>query len=199
MKRKILICIIILLILIVLILFLVKFITINTFLKKVNKNFSITNFQYELVKEYENNTSTNYKYFKLDSTLLIIPNENVKIFMNYDGNNSVSELTIDEKNKVISRTIVENPEYFTLSGNLKPNYSFIEKVKMCFNWKIDYEEVNGIDCIVITDENNNITYYNRENAYMVKNENIGEIINIQINSVTEEDMALPNLEGYTEN
>lgn len=198
MVKKFFVCIIIILLIIMATLFLVRFITINNFLKKVNENFSITNFQYELVKEDENNTLTNYKYLKLDSTLLIIPNENIKIFMNYDGNNSVSELTIDEKNKVVNRTTVQNPEYFTLSGNLKPNYSFIEKVKMCFNWKIDYEEVNGIDCIVITDENNNITYYNRENAYMVKNENIGEVINIQINSVTEEDMALPNLGGYTE-
>ena len=101
-------------------------------------------------------------------------------------------------NKTVNKTVLQNSEYISLSGNLKQNYSFIEKIKLCFNWKIGYQQYNEVDCIVITDENNNITYYNKENAYLVKNNNFGEVKNIKLNSVTENDVALPNLEEYSE-
>ena len=198
MKRKIIICILISIIIILFSLFLIKFTTINSFLKKVSNNFNITNYQFELIKNNENINPTSHRYLKKDSTLLIIPNDKVKIYMINNENNSVLGLTINETNKTVNKTVLQNSEYLSLSGNLKQNYSFIEKIKMCFNWKISYEKINEIDCIVITDENNNITYYNKENAYLVKNNNFGEVKNIQLNSVTENDIALPNLDEYTE-
>lgn len=198
MKRKIIICLLISIIIILFSLFLIKFITINSFLKKVSNNFNITNYQFELIKNNENINPTSHRYLKKDSTLLIIPNDKVRIYMINNGNNSVLGLTIDEINKTVNKTVLQNSEYLSLSGNLKQNYSFIEKIKMCFNWKISYEKINEIDCIVITDENNNVTYYNKENAYLVKNNNFGEVKNMQLNSVTENDVALPNLDEYTE-
>ncbi len=196
MKRKIIICLLISIIIILFSLFLIKFTTINSFLKKVSNNFNITNYQFELIKNNINPTS--HRYLKKDSTLLIIPNDKVRIYIINNGNNSVLGLTINETNKTVNKTVLQNSEYLSLSGNLKPDYSFIEKIKMCFNWKISYEKINEIDCIVITDENNNVTYYNKENAYLVKNNDFGEVKNIQLNSVTENDVALPNLDEYTE-
>ncbi len=195
--KKVLISIAILIVLIPIIMFLIKFSRINIFLNKVHKNFEISNFQFDSVRLDENNNILGtYKYLKNNSTLLIIPNENVKVYsMDKDGTNL--GLIIDEKNKIFYKNEVTYDNYFSLSGELKKDYSLLEKIKLCFKWKLKNEEIDGIKCIVIT-EDNITTYYDVENAYLLGKIGEFKIDNIKINTVTENDVAVPNLEGYAE-
>lgn len=197
MKKKFLNCIIIILI-ILSILFLVKFFQINTFLNKVQENFKITNFEFEILRTNDsNNIWSKTKYIAKDATLLIIPNEDIRIYITNNVTDHFSSIAIDEKNKIFYTSEYQTSEKLNLSGNFQSNYCFIEKVKLCFKWKIKYEKLNNLDCIVITDENNNTTYYNKKNAYIIKSDNWGEITNVKVNSVTDNDIKLPNLEKYT--
>lgn len=195
--KKVLISIAILIVLIPIIMFLIKFSRINIFLNKVHKNFEISNFQFDSVRLDENNNILGtYKYLKNNSTLLIIPNENVKVYsMDKDG--TTLGLIIDEKNKIFYKNEVTYDNYFSLSGELKKDYSLLEKIKLCFKWKLKNEEIDGIKCIVIT-EDNITTYYDVENAYLLGKIGEFKIDNIKINTVTENDVAVPNLEGYAE-
>lgn len=195
--KKVLISIAILIVLMPIIMFLIKFSRINIFLNKVHKNFEISNFQFDSVRLDENNNIIGtYKYLKNNSTLLIIPNENVKVYsMDRDG--TTLGLVIDEKNKIFYKNEVTYDKSFSLSGELKKDYSILEKIKLCFKWNLKNEEIDGIKCIVITDEDNITTYYDEKNAYLLGKIGEFKIDNININTVTENDVAVPNLEGYT--
>ena len=204
MKKKIIIYVVILIIAIIISIILVKFIRINNFLNKVHKNYGINNFRYEVITNNEEGSAlTKVKYLRLNSNYLIISNSALKIYVT-DMGDYFSSIEINEEDKTFNKVQIykendeKDKEYFTLFGDLKSTYSFFEKVQLCFKWKIKYEKINGNDCIAITDSDNNVTYYDKEKAYVIKKWE-KEFTNIQVNSVEKKDIEIPDLKDYTEN
>ena len=136
-----------------------------------------------------------------DNVALSIVEDKAKFYWIYEENNKFITYAIDDKNKTFNENeiIIENPYELlpTLSGTLNPNYSFLEKIEMCFSWKIKSDYLDGTKCIVIVDNDGNINYYDAETAYLLKYEDT-KITNIQTENVTDEDILLPDFEKYTE-
>ncbi len=73
--------------------------------------------------------------------------------------------------------------------------NLIEKLKLFFNTRIEKVNQNGISCYRITKKSSN-DFYIDANNYLIVSSNNDTCKDYQLNSITSEDITMPNLEEY---
>lgn len=172
------------------------------------KNSIISNNIYIENNIYENNSYIGVAKFYIKDNMEYIYQENknqekIEIYINNDSNTSTtvlhSERTITQDNNTNDTPFelpLKNDLLDKLNNNTKYNYNFAGKEKI--------NEINCIKISLINSENNeNCNYYIDENTgYIVQYENESsknkEIYKYDINSVTDEQIKVFNLDNYSD-
>lgn len=172
------------------------------------KNSTISNNIYIENNIYENNSYIGVAKFYIKDNMEYIYQENknqekIEIYINNDSNTSTtvlhSERTITQNNNTNDNPFelpLKNDLLDKLNNNTKYNYNFAGKEKI--------NEINCIKISLINSENNeNCNYYIDENTgYIVQYENESsknkEIYKYDINSVTDEQIKVFNLDNYSD-
>lgn len=200
--KKIIIGLLVLIILLLIIIFTINFLKFNKIYVGMNENYKITNFHY--IRESD---SIRYDITRNDNIIVLktysyTDSSLIHTFTFYT--NGSENYVFNETDKIYN--ISEQDEF----GSLKFLYTslefdsadliLVEKIKMFFNTSIENENQNDTNCYHITKKftNNNLTYdfYIDTNNYLVvlsNNETCGDY---QLNSITSENVAMPNLEEY---
>lgn len=197
MKKKIILYVFIFIILILLIFILINFFNFNKIYTKINENYKITNFHY--IRE---NNSIRYDITRNNNLIIL------KIFSYTDDNliHTFTFYTNENENYVFNET---NKTYSCSKqdqiGGLKFLYTglefnntdlnLIEKLKLFFNTRIEKVNQNGISCYRITKKSSN-DFYIDANNYLIVSSNNDTCKDYQLNSITSEDITMPNLEEY---
>ncbi len=197
MKKKIIPYVFIFIILILLIFILINFFNFNKIYTKINENYKITNFHY--IRE---NNSIRYDITRNNNLIIL------KIFSYTDDNliHTFTFYTNGNENYVFNET---NKTYSCSKqdqiGGLKFLYTglefnntdlnLIEKLKLFFNTRIEKVNQNGISCYRITKKSSN-DFYIDANNYLIVSSNNDTCKDYQLNSITSEDITMPNLEEY---
>lgn len=168
----------------------------------MNENYKITNFHY--IRE---SNSIRYDITRNDNIIILktysyTDDSLIHTFTfytngseNYVFNETDKTYNTSEQDEIGSlKSLYTSLEFDNIDLNL------IEKIKMFFNTSIEKVSQNGIDCYHITRNftNNNSTYdfYIDTNNYLVVLSNNETCIDYQLNSITSEDIVMPNLEEY---
>ena len=198
MKKKIIPYVFIFIILILLIFILINFFNFNKIYTKINENYKITNFHY--IRE---NNSIRYDITRNNNLIIL------KIF-SYTGDNLIPTFTFytnGNENYVFNET---NKTYNCSEqdqiGGLKFLYTglefnntdlnLMEKLKLFFNTRIEKVNQNEISCYRITKKSSNYDFYIDANNYLIVSSNNDTCKDYQLNSITSEDITMPNLEEY---
>mgnify|MGYP004617951187 CR=1 FL=1 len=198
MKKKIIPYVFIFIILILLIFILINFFNFNKIYTKINENYKITNFHY--IRE---NNSNRYDITRNNNLIIL------KIF-SYTDDNVIPTFTFytnGNENYVFNET---NKTYNCSEqdqiGGLKFLYTglefnntdlnLMEKLKLFFNTRIKKVNQNGISCYRITKKSSNYDFYIDANNYLIVSSNNDTCKDYQLNSITSEDITMPNLEEY---
>lgn len=213
MKKKLIIAIITLII-ILLLAFLVIFLRNYVLLKDiVNKNYSLDNFKYVMTSSYSGSSTDSkiptYFYKKGDIVKQISKNNSMnttlELWNDMKSKESITLLpdkktAIKSSNELIS---VKIPSIEYALGSLED----LNLPLFCMSTIIKCENVGDIECIVLSDSDD--TYYiDKNTGFLVKNEKYEEANNstytveysdIEIGTVSDEDIAKPDLSGYTVN
>ncbi len=202
MKKKIILSILVLIILLAFVFILIKFFKFNKIYIGMNENYKITNFHY--IRE---SNSIRYDITRNDNIIILktysyTDDSLIHTFTfytngseNYVFNETDKTYNTSEQDEIGSlKSLYTSLEFDNIDLNL------IEKIKMFFNTSIEKVSQNGIDCYHITRNftNNNSTYdfYIDTNNYLVVLSNNETCIDYQLNSITSEDIVMPNLEEY---
>lgn len=204
-KKKVLKAFIIILIMILLI-FLInigrKAYVLLTYSRESKEYSKVTNF-YRKMKEEGDVTS---EYWRKGNIALYkrVSKEGTRIIYLRENNNWIIVDTVDEnKNakKVATKLANENDLDFISLDETATLYTanWWEAIKVAFLTQITTEQVEGVDCYKIHLSDNNQIYVSKSN-YLTIRETNGTldtgIIEYKINQVTDEQVALPNLEGF---
>ena len=194
---KLLVLIFILILIICIILFIIKFNKVNRIIELMAKNSEIDNYYFEdeeMVKErYKNivkisfgNYENSYYYYDFN---------NMKCYIVDENNNYYFETDISE----IDKEILDFPLYSSFTRD----YSLKNKLKLVFDLKIKNYDENCYE--IITKENRKIIF-DKNSGYILKSEKINSedsdnknFVNISVNTVSIDDVKIPNLEIYSEN
>ena len=198
MKKNFIPYVFIFIILILLIFILINFFNFNKIYTKINENYKITNFHY--IRE---NNSNRYDITRNNNLIIL------KIFSYTDDNliHTFTFYTNGNENYVFNET---NKTYNCSEqdqiGGLKFLYTglefnntdlnLMEKLKLFFNTKIEKVNQNGISCYRITKKSSNYDFYIDANNYLIVSPNNNTCKDYQLNSITSEDITMPNLEEY---
>ncbi len=201
MKKKIIVLIFIVLVLIILnILFFIKFYKVNKIISLMKVNNKKINYSYSIII---NNNSCLLKRSK--NIIIQVLNENNSQFLNYYDFNENYVYNIIDKYRIYYKRKIEKTDYsknnFPLYEYLTIDYSFINKLKLVFEWKI---EDHGNDKYEITTKDNYKVIFNKNTGLAESVTNASEkkrvyyiLEDYQENSVTDEDVVLPDLSEYT--
>mgnify|MGYP002708908013 CR=1 FL=1 len=169
------------------------------------KNASIPNNIYIENTMYENDTYLGVAKFYIKDNNEYIYQENknqekVEIYIDNENNTSI---TILHTEKIITQNnITENIDFEApLKNNLLEVLNNKEEYSYTFKGKEKIDEINCLKISLTNNENSNYTYYIDENAgYIVQyeNENSKETYKYNINSVTDEQLKMFNLDDYSE-
>lgn len=169
------------------------------------KNASIPNNIYIENTMYENDTYLGVAKFYIKDNNEYIYQENknqekVEIYIDNENNTSI---TILHTEKIITQNnITENIDFeVPLKNNLLEGLNNKEEYSYTFKGKEKIDEINCLKISLTNNENSNYTYYIDENAgYIVQyeNENSKETYKYNINSVTDEQLKMFNLDDYSE-
>ena len=175
----------------------ITYIYFNKIYTKINENYKITNFHY--IRE---NNSIRYDITRNNNLIIL------KIFSYTDDNliHTFTFYTNGNENYVFNET---NKTYSCSKqdqiGGLKFLYTglefnntdlnLIEKLKLFFNTRIEKVNQNGISCYRITKKSSN-DFYIDANNYLIVSSNNDTCKDYQLNSITSEDITMPNLEEY---
>ena len=169
------------------------------------KNASIPNNIYIENTMYENDTYLGVAKFYIKDNNEYIYQENknqekVEIYIDNENNTSI---TILHTEKIITQNnITENIDFEApLKNNLLEVLNNKEVYSYTFKGKEKIDEINCLKISLTNNENSNYTYYIDENAgYIVQyeNENSKETYKYNINSVTDEQLKMFNLDDYSE-
>ena len=165
------------------------------------KNASIPNNIYIENTMYENDTYLGVAKFYIKDNNEYIYQENknqekVEIYIDNENNTSITILHTE-------KTITQNNINFEapLKNNLLEVLNNKEEYSYTFKGKEKIDEINCLKISLTNNENSNYTYYIDENAgYIVQyeNENSKETYKYNINSVTDEQLKMFNLDDYSE-
>ena len=171
------------------------------------KNSTISNNTYIENNMYENNSYVGVAKFYIKDNMEYIYQENknqekIETYINNESNTSTtvlhSERTITQNNNTNDNNFelpLKNDLLDKLNNTTKYDYTFAGKEKI--------NEINCIKISLINNENNeNCNYYIDENAgYIVQYENESsknkEIYKYELNSVTDEQIKVFNLDDYS--
>ena len=114
----------------------------------------------------------------------------------------------EEKSAVQMNNIEDSLFVIGTNNFFTKDVEFFEKLQEAFNSRITTEEVNGKECYAIKSNNSTkgVIYVSKDNYTPVKIERYssdGETVEssytyeVQFDVVTEEDVAIPDLSGYT--
>ena len=200
--KKIIIGLLVLIILLLIIIFTINFLKFNKIYVGMNENYKIANFHY--IRESD---SIRYDITRNDNIIVLktysyTDDSLIHTFTFYT--NGSENYVFNETDKTYSTS--EQDEI----GSLKFLYTslefdsadlnLVEKIKMFFNTNIEEGNQNDTNCYHITRKftNNNSTYdfYIDTNNYLVVLSNNETCRDYQLNSITAEDVAMPNLEEY---
>ena len=198
MKKKFIPYVFIFIILILLIFILINFFNFNKIYKKISENYKITNFHY--IRE---NNSLRYDTTRNDnlSILKIFSYTNDKLIHTFTFyTNGNENYVFNETNKTYSRSDHDQIGdlrflYTGLEFN-NTDLNLIEKLKLFFNTRIEKVNQNGISCYHITEKSLNYDFYIDTNNYLIISSNNDTCKDYQLNSITSEDITMPNLEEY---
>lgn len=176
----------------------------DRYTKKTTEYEQLTNFY----AKYEDNYGTREIWRKDDVGLTKDTSQNGISIMYVKGNESwtISD-TIKEdgtQTKTAEKSNISEdeikaflPSIDTTSLNIEEG--FIGKLKAVFSIKISTENINGTLCYKFDLGQNNTIYVNTTDFMKIKGTEDGETIELKeykLNSVEDEDVKMPNLEGY---
>ncbi len=169
------------------------------------KNASIPNNIYIENTMYENDTYLGVAKFYIKDNNEYIYQENknqekVEIYIDNENNTSITILHTEKT--ITQNNITENIDFEApLKNNLLEVLNNKEEYSYTFKGKEKIDEINCLKISLTNNENSNYTYYIDENAgYIVQyeNENSKETYKYNINSVTDEQLKMFNLDDYSE-
>lgn len=184
----------------------------------VSRNMMIFNRYTKKTAEYEQLTNFYAKYEDSYGTREIWRKDNVGLTKDISENGTSIMYVTDTESWTISDTIGEDgtqiktaeksnisedeikaflPSIDTTSLNIEEG--FLGKLKAVFSIKISTEDVNGTLCYKFDLGQNNTIYVNTTDFMKIKGTEDGETIELKeykLNSVEDEDVKMPNLEGY---
>ena len=169
------------------------------------KNASIPNNIYIENTMYENDTYLGVAKFYIKDNNEYIYQENknqekVEIYIDNENNTSITILHTEKT--ITQNNITENIDFeVPLKNNLLEVLNNKEEYSYTFKGKEKIDEINCLKISLTNNENSNYTYYIDENAgYIVQyeNENSKETYKYNINSVTDEQLKMFNLDDYSE-
>ena len=169
------------------------------------KNASIPNNIYIENTMYENDTYLGVAKFYIKDNNEYIYQENknqekVEIYIDNENNTSITILHTEKT--ITQNNITENIDFEApLKNNLLEGLNNKEEYSYTFKGKEKIDEINCLKISLTNNENSNYTYYIDENAgYIVQyeNENSKETYKYNINSVTDEQLKMFNLDDYSE-
>lgn len=169
------------------------------------KNASIPNNIYIENTMYENDTYLGVAKFYIKDNNEYIYQENknqekVEIYIDNENNTSITILHTEKT--ITQNNITENIDFeVPLKNNLLEGLNNKEEYSYTFKGKEKIDEINCLKISLTNNENSNYTYYIDENAgYIVQyeNENSKETYKYNINSVTDEQLKIFNLDDYSE-
>lgn len=169
------------------------------------KNASIPNNIYIENTMYENDTYLGVAKFYIKDNNEYIYQENknqekVEIYIDNENNTSITILHTEKT--ITQNNITENIDFeVPLKNNLLEGLNNKEEYSYTFKGKEKIDEINCLKISLTNNENSNYTYYIDENAgYIVQyeNENSKETYKYNINSVTDEQLKMFNLDDYSE-
>lgn len=169
------------------------------------KNASIPNNIYIENTMYENDTYLGVAKFYIKDNNEYIYQENknqekVEIYIDNENNTSITILHTEKT--ITQNNITENIDFEApLKNNLLEGLNNKEEYSYTFKGKEKIDEINCLKISLTNNENSNYTYYIDENAgYIVQyeNENSKETYKYNINSVTDEQLKIFNLDDYSE-
>ena len=184
----------------------------------VSRNMMIFDRYTKKTAEYEQLTNFYAKYEDSYGTREIWRKDNVGLTKDVSENGTSIMYVTDTESWTISDTTGEDgtqiktaeksnisedevkaflPSIDTTSLNIEEG--FIGKLKAVFSIKISTENVNGTLCYKFDFGQNNTIYVNTTDFMKIKGTEDGETIELKeykLNSVEDEDVKMPNLEGY---
>ena len=175
------------------------------FILKFNKVNSIFNLMQKNNKELSNysfiiNNNQTCKVKDDVSVTYFTKMENEQKLYRYPKENKI--YSVSEKEKLYQELeMTDIPKNnFELYDGVVTDYSFKNKIKCVFNWKIkNYEDDNSYYDIRFTDENDNSiqVIINKTNGYLLK---VGDknISDFTIDNVKDSDVILPDFSEYNE-
>lgn len=202
MKKKIVLLVIIIIV-VLCICYAIQFCKFNKIYNGMKNNYEINNFEYtsesatrKHIIDKKDNVVLQKSYDKKDNNLLHI----FTIYYSDDKSYSFNETT-KQYEVVDFENIVENTRLYSPFVFNNPNMNFFEKLKLAFITDISKVEKNGVECYYVKTQvdNNDIDFYiNCENYLLVNvpDESL-DYSNYKLNSVTDEDVKMPNIEEYT--
>ena len=205
MKRKIVILSIILLsiIFILLVLFSIKFYKVNKIINLIRVNSNKTNYSYFIKNSFEENSEL---YIKRNKNIIIskvkLSTQNVKEYYNFKiktvyGFSDIIHKYYERPLNDYDNEFIEFPLYNFLTSD----FSFGNKLKLVFEWKIrNYDE----NCYEITTKDNYKIIFDKTTGIALRatsldvNEKFDRIVeDFKENSVTDEETKLPDLSDYS--
>lgn len=184
----------------------------------VSRNMMIFDRYTKKTAEYEQLTNFYAKYEDSYGTREIWRKDNVGLTKDISENGTSIMYVTDTESWTISDTTGEDgtqtktaeksnisddevkaflPSIDTTSLNIEEG--FLGKLKAVFSIKISTEDINGTLCYKFDLGQNNIIYVNTTDFMKIKGTEDGETTELkeyELNSVEDEDVKMPNLEGY---
>ena len=184
----------------------------------VSRNMMIFDRYTKKTAEYEQLTNFYAKYEDSYGTREIWRKDNVGLTKDVSENGTSIMYVTDTESWTISDTTGEDgtqtktaeksnisddevkaflPSIDTTSLNIEEG--FLGKLKAVFSIKISTEDINGTLCYKFDLGQNNIIYVNTTDFMKIKGTEDGETTELkeyELNSVEDEDVKMPNLEGY---
>lgn len=205
MKRKKVIKIILVIVLVIVVLFLAnlirKAVIINKFSEKLNEYQSITNFY---AKYQIENGNTIESWRKDNITIQKTMTSDNEINMMYANPNEIW-MIMDKKETGKLATKMKNETEHNWSngvvledGTLYAD-NFWDALLVALGCRISTETVNGQECYKLYFQEEFQVFVNKENLLKIKEinmDNVKYLIQYEINTLTDEDVALPSLDGY---
>ena len=189
--------IILILLLILLIYFIRNYVIVSSLIEAKD----ITNYSYTLVT---NNGFSLDSYYKDSRYLSIIKTNGTPIGIEWYDDNTKESISINFENSTATVSNSGPAGFYNFAKSLS-DQMLSNKVRRTFNTFITTEEVDGVECYrlqPIMGAIGSAYYYSKENKLLTSIQSIGEIksfvnfINWEINTVTDEDVARPDLSNY---
>ena len=161
----------------------------------------ITNYSYTLVDEKGFSLDS---YYKDSRYLSIIKTNGTPIGIEWYDDNTKESISIDFENSTATVSNSGSAVFYNFAKSLS-DQMLSNKVRRTFNTFITTEEVDGVECYRLQPIMGVIGaayYYSKENKLLTSIQSIGRIkrftniINWRINTVTDEDVARPDLSNY---